>query len=182
MDPHNPDSDKLQSLRVSRRSVLDRAGSVGIYDCPATRFGRKRARRASDQVNIACIGTGSQGMRVMLEFLAEQDVHVAAVATRTCAALTTPNGATTASAIPSVSSRSPLCRFGRSSLSTDPEIRLTRTTLTGEVFRREPAQKVVEAYYATGRSYGAYRGCAAYNDSESCSTRKPASTVLWYVA
>ena len=35
---------------------------------------------------------------------------------------------------------------------------------TNGVAGREPAQKIIEAYYATQQPSGRYHGCAAYND------------------
>jgi len=104
-------------------------------------------------------------MRVMLEFLAEQDVHVTAVCDPNLRSADYPEWSRHEFRNSVGKLLGPRYADWATWLSTDREIRLTRTTLTwGGVCGREPAQKVVEAYYATRQKSGAYRGCAAYND------------------
>jgi predicted dehydrogenase len=104
-------------------------------------------------------------MRVMLEFLSEQDVHVAAVCDPNELSADYPEWSHHEFRNSVGKLLGPRFSDWAAWLSTDREIRLTRTTLTwGGVCGREPAQKVVEAYYGTREKSGEYRGCAAYND------------------
>ena len=165
MEPQNPELAEPQSVPVTRRSLLAGLAASAFTIVPRYVLGGSGHVAPSDKVNIACIGTGSQGLRVMLHFLAEQDVHVTAVCDPNERSADYPEW----SRHEFRTSVGKLLGPGYSDwgewLSTDREIHLTRTTLTwGGVCGREPAQRVVEAYYATRQKSGKYRGCAAYND------------------
>ena len=156
---------KLGSIPITRRSVLSGLAASAFTIVPRHVLGGSGRVAPSDKVNIACIGTGSQGMRVMLEFLAEEDVHVTAVCDPNLRSADYPEWSRHEFRNSVGKLLGPRHADWASWLSTDREIRLTRTTLTwGGVCGREPAQKVVEAYYATRQKSAAYRGCAAYND------------------
>src|SRR5262249_16059743 len=64
----------------SRRAFLGRvATAAGLAIVPCHVLGGAGYVPPSDKVNIAFIGVGSQGLRVMLRFLREQDVQAVAV-------------------------------------------------------------------------------------------------------
>jgi len=117
----------------------------------------------SDKVNIAFIGVGAQGFRVMLHFLREPDVQGVAVCDVNKSGSNYPQWSThefchSVQELLGVQS-------GWDWLSPDQPIDLSHTLhVTGGVAGREPSQKVVEAYYATQQRSGQYHGCAAYND------------------
>ncbi|GAC1430565.1 MAG: Gfo/Idh/MocA family oxidoreductase [Terriglobales bacterium] len=117
----------------------------------------------SDRVNIAFVGVGSQGLRVMLRFLREPDVLGVAVCD--------PN---------KTGDRHPLwdthefcnsvrellgVNSGWDWLSPDHPIQLTHSLqVTSGVSGRETCQKIIEAYYGSQRRSGEYHGCSAYSD------------------
>jgi predicted dehydrogenase len=166
MDSHDhANAAKPGSAPISRRSVLTGLAASAFTIVPRHVLGGSGRVAPSDKVNIACIGTGSQGTRVMLEFLAEQDVHVTAVCDPNLRSADYPEWSHHEFRDSVGKLLGPRYADWASWLSTDREIRLTRTTLTwGGVCGREPAQKVVEAYCAAQQKSGAYHGCAAYND------------------
>jgi predicted dehydrogenase len=64
----------MNAMRVSRRSLLRSALIV-----PGSALGLNGAVPASDRVNVACIGTGWQGMNNLKSFLGEPGAQVVAV-------------------------------------------------------------------------------------------------------
>src|SRR5262249_2188811 len=117
----------------------------------------------SGKINLAFIGVGSQGLRVMLSFLQNQEVQAVAVCDPNQASRDYPQW-----------SSSEFCHAVRRLLGTNSgwewlspnqPIALTPTsTATGGVAGREPCQKIVEAYYGAQKRSGQYRGCKAYSD------------------
>ncbi len=117
----------------------------------------------SDKVNIAFIGVGAQGLRVMLHFLREQDVQGVAVCDCNKSGANYPQWDT-----------HEFCHSVRKLLGTDsgwdwlsPDqpIELTHSLrVTSGVAGREPCQKIVDAYYGMQKRSGEYRGCSAYSD------------------
>jgi len=103
----------------------------------------------SDKLNIACIGVGSQGTRVMMEFMKQADIQVVSVGDVN-------------------KGSSDFQEWG------DNEIRDKERELLGDsrwgsdwkgcTCGREPAKRLVEAYYGKRTTSGRYNGCAAYND------------------
>src|SRR5271155_5593051 len=65
----------------SRREFLGKtaAGAAGFSIVPRHVLGGAGFVPPSDKVNIAFVGVGAQGLRVMLHFLKEQDVQGVAV-------------------------------------------------------------------------------------------------------
>jgi predicted dehydrogenase len=103
----------------------------------------------SDQMTLGCVGVGSQGMRVMMDFLAQPDVRVTAVCD---------------------------CNRGSSDYSEwgEGELRNKARKLlqdpewgkgeTGATCGMEPCRVLVDAYYARNKKSGAPASCAAYTD------------------
>jgi predicted dehydrogenase len=150
---------------VSRRKFITQstAAAVGFTIIPRRVLGGAGNVAPSDKVNIAFIGVGSQGMRVMLKFLREPDVQGIAVCDPNKGSAGHPQWDT-----------HEFCNsvrqlLGASSgwdwLSPDDPIQLTHSLrVTSGVAGREPCQKIVEAYYGSQERSGKYRGCAAYSD------------------
>jgi predicted dehydrogenase len=117
----------------------------------------------SDKVNMAFIGVGSQGLRVMLHFLGEADVQGVAVCDPNKIGYHHPQWDT-----------HEYCNSVRRLLGTgggwdwlspDRPIQLTHSLVAPSgVSGREPCQKIVDAYYASQQRSGRYHGCAAYSD------------------
>jgi predicted dehydrogenase len=150
---------------VSRREFVTQsaAAAVGFSIVPRHVVGGVGFVPPSDKVNIAFIGVGAQGMRVMLHFLHEPDVQGVAVCDVNKSGSNYPQWGdhefcNSVRKLLGVDS-------GWDWLSPNQPIQLSHTlTATAGVAGREPAQKVVEACYATQQKSGQYRGCAAYED------------------
>src|SRR5579864_4017032 len=150
---------------VSRRDFMAQgaAAALGFTIVPRRVLGGVGFVPPSDRVTIAFIGVGAQGLRVMLHFLKEADVQGVAVCDVNKGGAGYPQW-----------SWHEFCNSVRKLLGVDsgwdwlsPEqpIQLTHSMqVTSGVAGREPAQKIVEAYYATQQRSARYHGCAAYND------------------
>ena len=162
--------DRLRSCSVpkgsaSRRQFLSQAtaAAIGLSIVPRRVLGGPAYVAPSDKVNIAFIGVGSQGMRVMLHFLREPDVQGVAVCDPNKSGAGHPQWDThefcnSVRQLLGVDS-------GWDWLSPDDPIQLTHSLrVTSGVAGREPAQKIVEAYYGAQRRSGGYRGCSTYAD------------------
>jgi predicted dehydrogenase len=150
---------------LSRREFIAQSATaaVGFSIVPRRVLGGAGYVPPSDRVNIAFIGVGSQGMRVMLRFLREPDVQGVAVCDCNKSGANHPQWSThefcnSVRKLLGINS-------GWDWLSPDQPIELTHSLhVTGGVSGREPCQKIVEAYYGAQQRSGQYRGCAAYRD------------------
>jgi len=151
---------------MTRRRFLSCAGAAAAFViAPRHILGGADGPAPSAKINLAFIGVGSQGLRVMLNFLAQPDVQVVSVCDVNQGSSDYPQWGQN-------EFRNAVRRLLGSGysdwgewLSTDRQIRLTRTmTCPGGTAGREPCQKIVEAYYAGHRRSGQYKGCTAYND------------------
>lgn len=150
---------------TSRRSFLKQtaATAIGCSIIPRRVLGGAGYVPPSDRVNIAFIGVGSQGLRVMLHFLKEPDVQGVAV----CDVIK--SGDDYPQWEPHEFCKSVRTLLGVDSgwdwLSPDQPIQLTHSLkVTSGVAGLEPCQKIVDGCYATGQRSGNYKGCAAYTD------------------
>ena len=151
--------------RVSRREFLGKtaAAAAGITIVPRHVLGGPGFVPPSDKLNIAFIGVGAQGLRVMLHFLKEQDVQGVAVCDVNKTGANYPQWDTHEFC------KSVQALLGADSgwdwLSPDRPIQLSHTLrVTSGVAGREPCQKIVDGLYATKTRSGNYKGCAAYSD------------------
>jgi predicted dehydrogenase len=150
---------------VSRRQFLTQttAAAVGLAIIPRHVLGGAGYIPPSDKVNVAFIGVGSQGLRVMLRFLRQPDLQGVAVCDPNKSSANYPQWDThefckSVRALLGVES-------GWDWLSPDDPIQLSHALrVTAGVAGREPCQKIVEAYYGTQQRSGTYRGCSAYSD------------------
>ena len=155
----------LSSHLVSRRNFLAQtaAAALGVTIVPRRVLGGPGYVPPSDKVNIAFIGVGAQGLRVMLRFLREPDVQGVAVCDANQSSAGYPQWDT-----------HEFCKSVRELLgvdsgwdwlSPDQPIQLTHSlTVTSGMAGREPCQKIVEGYYGSQQRSGQYRGCAAFTD------------------
>ena len=158
-------SQKSSPTAVSRRKFLVNSATAvaGFTIIPRNVLGGTGYVPPSDKVNIAFIGVGAQGLRVMLHFLKEPDVQGIAV----CDAYKGGAG------YPQWSDRE-FCNSVRKLIGTDSgwewlspndPLQLTHSLrVTSGVAGREPCQKIVEGYYGAQKRSGQYHGCAAYTD------------------
>lgn len=162
---HQSGSRNLVERSVSRRKFLGQsaAAAVGFSIVPRHVLGGAGYVPPSDKVNIAFIGVGAQGLRVMLHFLREPDVQGVAVCDPNKGSAGHPQWDTrefcnSVRKLLGVDS-------GWDWLSPDDPIQLTHTLrVTSGVAGREPCQKIVDGYYGTQQRSGEYRGCSAYSD------------------
>jgi predicted dehydrogenase len=156
---------KLSGSKVSRRKFLAQASAVGLGISIVPRYvlGGPGYVPPSDKVNLAFVGVGSQGLRVMLHFLAEPDVQGIAVCDVNRSNANHPQWyehefRDSVQKLLGVSS-------GWEWLSPDTPIQLTHSMQApAGVSGRQPAQKIVEAYYGSQQRSGTFHGCAAYAD------------------
>jgi predicted dehydrogenase len=137
------------------------AAAIGFSIVPRRVLGGAGHVPPSDKINLAFIGVGAQGLRVMLHFLAEPDVQGVAVCDVNKSGANHPQWDThefcnSVRKLLGVSG-------GWDWLSPDQPIQLTHSLgVTSGVAGREPCQKIVDGYYGSQQRSGQYRGCAAY--------------------
>src|SRR6185436_8721204 len=143
--------------KLSRRTLLTGAAASPFLIVPRHVLGGAAGPAPSDKLNLACVGVGAQGTRVMLDFLKQPDVQITAV-----------------------------CDVNRESGDYsewgDNELRDKVRGVTGEsawgatfkgcVAGRDPARRIVELYYGKQGRSGNHTGCAAYNDFRELLTRE----------
>ena len=159
------ESGSVSGSCVSRREFIGQTATaaIGLTIVPRRVLGGPGYVPPSDKINIAFIGVGAQGLRVMLHFLGEPDVQGVAVCDVNKASADYPQWEThefckSVRRLLGVDS-------GWEWLSPDQPIQLNHTLrVTSGVAGREPCQKIVNAYYGTQKRSGEYRGCAAYSD------------------
>jgi len=151
--------------RLSRRKFVGQSAATAMAFSIVPRYvlGGPGFVPPSDKVNIAFIGVGSQGLRVMLHFLKELDVQGVAVCDPNKSSADHPQWDT-----------HEFCKSVRSLLgvdsgwdwlSPDQPIQLTHSLrVTSGVAGREPCQQIVNGYYGAQKTSGKYTGCAAYSD------------------
>jgi predicted dehydrogenase len=161
---------RLQSCKplggpLSRRNFLAQTATaaLGFSIVPRHVLGGAGFVPPSDKVNLAFIGVGSQGLRVMLRFLKQPDVQGVAVCDPNRFSGNYPQWDTHEFCH---SVRELLgVQSGWDWLSPDEPIQLSHSLrVTSGVAGRETCQKIVEAYYGAQRRSGEYRGCSAYAD------------------
>jgi predicted dehydrogenase len=155
----------VSNPKIARRQFLASAvaAAASCTIVPRQVLGGPGQVPPSGKINVAFIGVGSQGLRVMLNFLRDKDVQAVAVCD--------PN--TQSEDYPQWSQnefRDGVRRLlgtnsGWDQLSPNKPIRLTRSlNATSGVSGREPCQKIVDAYNGMGKRSGESRGCKAYRD------------------
>jgi predicted dehydrogenase len=150
---------------VSRRKFLGQtaAAAIGFSIVPRRVLGGAGYVAPSDKVNVAFIGVGAQGLRVMLHFLAEPDVQGVAVCDVNKTGANYPQWEThefcnSVRKLIGVNS-------GWEWLSPDQPLQVTPSLgVTSGVAGREPCQKIVDGFYGSQQRSGQYRSCAAYVD------------------
>ncbi|MBI2926178.1 MAG: Gfo/Idh/MocA family oxidoreductase [Verrucomicrobia bacterium] len=148
----------------SRRDFLTRAAIATAFTIlPRHVLGGAGNAPPSEKINNAFIGVGSQGLRVMLNFLRQADVHAVAVCDPNKGSADYPQWGRN-------EFRDSVRRLlgtesGWEWLSPNEPIQLTRSTdANAGMAGREPCQKIVEGYYGSQKRSGQYRGCTAYTD------------------
>ncbi len=146
---------------VTRREF---AAAAAFTIVPRNALGRGQTA-PSDKVTIASMGMGRQGMAVTMELLAKPDVQVVAVCdcnrgSKDYAEYGDNDLLNTARRLLGKGYE----KWGED-LASPGRVNLTHTFSTSlGMGGREPAKRVVEAYYGSRQSSGSYRGCTAYSD------------------
>jgi len=140
---------------VTRRTFLGSAAMAPAFSAVAP----------SDRVNIACVGMGRQGMAVMMDLLARPDVHITAVCD--CNRQSKDYAEYSPNAL--LNAERKLLGAGHENwgadLASPGSVQLTSTFKTSlGAAGRDPARRLVEAYYAARAGKDKYAGCAAYAD------------------
>lgn len=157
-----PTANGSSNPKMSRRSFLA-AAAASCTIVPRSVLGGPGQTPPSGKINLAFIGVGAQGLRVMLRFLAEKDVQAVAVCDPNKSSDDYPqwdqnefrNGIRKLLKVKS----------GWDEFSPNQPIALTRSTKAHSgLAGREPCRKIVDAFYASQKRSGQYRGCAAYSD------------------
>jgi predicted dehydrogenase len=162
--------DGLKHTKSDKAKQISRRAFVGGLGTAATAFtivprrvlGGPGYVPPSEKVNIAFIGVGSQGLRVMISFLRLPDVQGVAVSDPTRSMDNFPSWSRyefrdSVRKLLGVSS-------GWEWLSPGQPIELPRSPAWSGVSGREPCQRIVEGLYAAQKRSGTYRGCNAYVD------------------
>ncbi|HEX7086431.1 MAG TPA: Gfo/Idh/MocA family oxidoreductase, partial [Vicinamibacterales bacterium] len=137
--------------RISRRAALKTVGlAAGWTIVPRTVLGRGQTP-PSDRLTLACVGVGSQGLRVMMNFLRHDDVRVVAVCDVN-------RGSDDYSEWSTHELRDKVRKLiGNETWGGNGPYR-------GAIAGREPARDVVDAYYGTQTRSGQSKSCRAVED------------------
>src|SRR5271157_6042972 len=136
---------------ANRRQFLGSAAAAAAFSIvPRHVLGGPNVVAPSDKINLAYVGTGTQGLREMPVLLASQDIRITAVCDPNKDAGDYRDW-----------DRSSLLNSLRRTLGDSNWRAGTEGTIPGG---RDVARSFVEAYYAGQRPSGQYKGCAAYAD------------------
>jgi predicted dehydrogenase len=148
---------------ISRRTVA--AAATAFMIVPRHVLGGAGQTPPSDKITIAAIGLGRQGMVVTMDLLARPDVRVVAVCD--C----NEGSKEYAEYNPNALLTSARKLLGPGYESWGEDLSSPGTVQLGTEFRtslgmggREPARRLVDAYYQSRKSPAAGKGCAAYAD------------------
>ena len=143
------------SHAVTRRAALKTlAASAGWTIVPRVVLGGQGRSAPSDRLTVACIGVGSQGMRVMMSFLEQPDVQVVAV----CDVNRGSDGFV--DWWPNELRDKVRKLLGPAHASWGGPGGSSRGGIAG----LDPARSVVESYYGAGERAGTFKWCAAFED------------------
>ena len=135
--------------RDRRKFLRDAASAAALTVVPRRVLGGLGQVAPSEKITVACVGVGAQGTRVMMDFMKSKDIQVVAV-----------------------------CDVNKESSDyvewNDKELRDKERALLGKsdwgqdwsgpTAGREPARRLVEAYYANQTQSGEFKGCNTYID------------------
>jgi predicted dehydrogenase len=155
----------MEELSFSRISRREFAAASAFLLVPRHVLGRKGYTPPSDRINLACVGMGRQGQAVMMSLLPRPDVQVVAVCD--CNEMSKNYAEYSPNALLVAARRllGPGYEKWGEDLASPGTVKLTHTFSTSlGMGGREPARRLVEAYYGKRQTSGSYRGCAAYKD------------------
>ena len=137
--------------RLSRRNFIKKTGSVlaGVSIVPRYVLGGAGNTVPSEKVSIGYIGVGSQGVRVLTDFLKQPEVQIVSVC-----------DVNTGSDDFKEWGKGEMLRKVRETLGDNSWGRFANGGLGGLY----PGQDIVQRYYAKERGTASYDGCTAYTD------------------
>jgi predicted dehydrogenase len=69
-----------ESKKINRREFIGASAAIaGLTIVPRSVLGGKNYTAPSDKINVAYIGTGSQGIRVLMEFLRHPEIQITTI-------------------------------------------------------------------------------------------------------
>ena len=137
--------------QLSRRNFIKKTGSVlaGASIVPRYVLGGAGKVAPSEKVSIGYIGVGSQGVRVLTDFLKQPEVQIVSVC-----------DVNTGSDDFKEWGKGEMLRKVRETLGDNSWGRFANGGLGGVY----PGQDIVQRYYAKERGAASYDGCSAYTD------------------
>ncbi|MDW8131672.1 MAG: Gfo/Idh/MocA family oxidoreductase [Bryobacterales bacterium] len=119
----------------------------------------------SDKITLASIGMGRQGMAVTMDLLARPDIQVIAVCDCNEASKDYIEYGANALLVAARKLLGPGYESWAEDLASPGFVQLTHSFRSSlGMGGREPARRLVEAYYASRQKSGSWRGCTAYRD------------------
>jgi predicted dehydrogenase len=135
---------------ISRRDFsAGVASAAALTIIPRHVLGGRGYLAPSEKITAACIGVGVQGTRVMMDFMKHADIQIVSVCDVN-------------------KESSDYVEWATNELRDKQRALLGKTDWgadwKGAVAGRDPARRLVEAYYASRTPSGDYKGCSAYQD------------------
>ncbi len=148
---------------ISRRSFAAAAAAFTVV--PRHVLGGQGYTAPSDKITVASIGMGRQGIAITMELMTRPEVQVVAVCD--CNRLSKDYVEYGANALLNAERRllGPGYETWGQDLASPGEVQIShRFRYSMGAGGREPAQRLVEAYYAGHKPSGRFKGCTAYTD------------------
>src|SRR5262245_42497219 len=158
--------DKKKDKQCSRREFTAAAASAAAFtSVPRHVLGGAGFTPPSDKINLAVIGLGRQGMAVMMDLLQLPEIQVICV----CDVNQGSKEYAEYNSNAMLTAARRLLGTGFENWGEDwaspGTVQLTKSFSTSlGIGGREPAKRLVEAYYSSRNGSESYRGCAAYVD------------------
>lgn len=136
--------------KINRRQFVGTTAKAAAFSIvPGYVLGGKGRIAPSDKLNIACIGTGTQGTRVMLDLLKYPELQITAIADP-------------------VEQDDHYLNWGKYELRSRIRRAIDEPSwdegVEGCRAGREPARRIVNAWYGKQKGYEGYRGCESFED------------------
>ena len=155
--------DSSKNSSITRRSFAAAAAAFTIV--PRHVLGGQGHTAPSDKITVATIGMGRQGIAITMEMMSRPDVQIVAVCD--CNRMSKDYVEYGANALLKSERRllGPGYETWGEDLASPGEVQIShRFKYSMGAAGREPAQRLVEAFYAAHKPSGRYHGCSAYTD------------------
>ena len=153
---------KSAKTRITRRAFT---GAAALTILPRHVLGGQGQVAPSDKITLAAIGMGRQGMAVTMDLLARPEIQLVAVCDCNQGSKDYAEYGSNALLTSARRLLGPGHENWGEDLASPGSAQLTHTFSTSlGMGGRDPARRLVEAYYASRSQSGSYKGCAAYRD------------------